>query len=275
VCGTGERARARCQRSFVFSAQLRRWLHEVPPFVPLPPGWTLPKGVLSPPTAPAPTPTTPGRASRAKTGGTPLAAVHPGSPPARAPLQEHNDGGARARQAAVAATAGLAAAVAEERQPRQPPQRARAGSPARASSPARRARTPPRQHAGGTPPVRPSERIGGVVHTVASAAGRRDSPASAAHERGRRAIEEGANIIRSPAAWSPAGAAAVPLTKDSAFAPPAWSPPARPSGPPVSLGAFLATLRDQLWADLARPADMFRRRAPPPPTRRLAPAAAV
>ena len=44
VCGTGERAHGRCSRSFVFSAQLRQWLHEVPTFVQnhVPAGWMPP-----------------------------------------------------------------------------------------------------------------------------------------------------------------------------------------------------------------------------------------
>jgi hypothetical protein len=44
ICGTGERAHGRCSRSFVFSAQLRQWLHEVPTFVQnhVPAGWMPP-----------------------------------------------------------------------------------------------------------------------------------------------------------------------------------------------------------------------------------------
>ena len=42
VVGTGERAHGRCNRSYVFSSQLRHWLHEVPPFVQVPTGWQPP-----------------------------------------------------------------------------------------------------------------------------------------------------------------------------------------------------------------------------------------
>ena len=41
VSGTGSRARARCERSYVFSAQLRQWLHEIPAFVQMPSGCPL------------------------------------------------------------------------------------------------------------------------------------------------------------------------------------------------------------------------------------------
>eukprot|EP00966_Prymnesium_polylepis_P260239 6011518-Prymnesium_polylepis.1 len=51
--GAGERAHGRCTRSYVFSAQLRHWLHEVPTFVSLPSGWQ-PPPTHSAPTASAP-----------------------------------------------------------------------------------------------------------------------------------------------------------------------------------------------------------------------------
>ena len=47
VCGTGERAHLRCTRSYVLSSQLRRWLNEIPAFVPLPSGWQPPPELLS------------------------------------------------------------------------------------------------------------------------------------------------------------------------------------------------------------------------------------
>ena len=60
VSGTGERAHGRCNRSYVFSSQLRHWLHEVPAFVPTPTGWQPPPepaaglGVGAPPLAAKP-----------------------------------------------------------------------------------------------------------------------------------------------------------------------------------------------------------------------------
>ena len=42
IHGTGERAHARAEKSYVFSAQLRRWLHEIPAFVPVPDGYEPP-----------------------------------------------------------------------------------------------------------------------------------------------------------------------------------------------------------------------------------------
>ena len=42
VCGTGERAHLRCTRSYVLSSQHRRWLNQIPAFVPLPSGWQPP-----------------------------------------------------------------------------------------------------------------------------------------------------------------------------------------------------------------------------------------
>ena len=47
MCGTGERAHLRCTRSYVLSSQLRRWLNEIPAFVPLPSGWQPPPELLS------------------------------------------------------------------------------------------------------------------------------------------------------------------------------------------------------------------------------------
>ena len=51
VTGTGHRAHERCVRSYVVSAQLRRWLHEVPSFVPIPADWQPPE-LEAPPAAP-------------------------------------------------------------------------------------------------------------------------------------------------------------------------------------------------------------------------------
>ena len=42
VVGTGARASGRAERSYVFSSQLRHWLHEIPSFVPTPSGWQPP-----------------------------------------------------------------------------------------------------------------------------------------------------------------------------------------------------------------------------------------
>ena len=47
--GTGERAHGRCARSYVFSSQLRHWLHEIPTFVSLPSGWQPPSTDKPPP----------------------------------------------------------------------------------------------------------------------------------------------------------------------------------------------------------------------------------
>ena len=42
VSGAGGRAHGRCERSYVFSSQLRHWLHEIPSFVVTPTGWQPP-----------------------------------------------------------------------------------------------------------------------------------------------------------------------------------------------------------------------------------------
>ena len=86
VTGTGERAHTRCSRSYVFSAQLRHWLHEIPVFVSLPPGWE------PPPTAISPTPPAPVPVARAASIG---AARRPGMHPPDAPYTPMGGGGFR------------------------------------------------------------------------------------------------------------------------------------------------------------------------------------
>ena len=72
VTGTGNRAHERCARSYVVSAQLRRWLHEVPTFVPIPAGWQPPE-LDAPPAAP------PGPHAHAPPGGRTLAGAGGGA----------------------------------------------------------------------------------------------------------------------------------------------------------------------------------------------------
>ena len=82
VTSTGQLTHNRCARSYVVSAQLRRWLNEVPSFVPVPAGWEPPElnpqpAAVSPP--PAVAGTRPGweRAAPGARAGAPLLARGP------------------------------------------------------------------------------------------------------------------------------------------------------------------------------------------------------
>ena len=69
VSGAGERAHTRCSRSYVFSANLRDWLHEIPAFVDVPSGWQPPPSALQyTAAAPAAQPASIGAARRPKMG---------------------------------------------------------------------------------------------------------------------------------------------------------------------------------------------------------------